>query len=417
MPKRNKVFSLLLSIFFFSFPLISCGDEPGFAKYTPDVFLCDLTYDQSEWIIKGIQKENGNRIAEIPDMIDGKPVTQILSLDYRPNNEETSLHFTEIGIISIGKNVKTLSPYVFRDMLGLTQVLFAQDSQLEKIEQGAFAGCTNLSSLVLPDSLKYLEGETFNGCTNLMSLYIPKNLEVFNRSFNCGITTLSIDEENAFYSVVDNVLYNKDKTALEYYPAKKFDEAFTVLESTTQIMGVAFSGCKNLKTVNLGNVTKVDRQAFAGCENITTITADHLSIVDDNPFQDTAWFKNYVGGEIFLGKCLLSYTKFAFALDLTGYTSIAPYAFKGHTDLHRITFDNELINIGEGAFMDCTNLYEVIFYNPSRMVFISKDSFKNNATNRFFKVHESLFNDYATYNNYATNEFWQPYKDSIKTFN
>ena len=404
----KKFFSFFGTFIFaasLSIPFAGCS-----VNKANDLFKYDPTANQSEWIITGIEKENGDGILEIPEKIDGKPVTQILSLDYRPNNEETSLHFTEIEKISIPKNVKLISPFSCRDMVGLQEVLFTEDSQLEKIEQGAFAGCKNLQSIPFPESLNILEGEVFDGCESLTSLHLPKNLVQFGRSFHCGITTLTIDEENQTYSIVDNVLYNKDKTILEYYPMCKPDEEFTILDSATQIVGEAFSNCKNLKNVHLGNVTKIGRCAFMGCENIMEITADKLLYVDEYPFNDTAWYKNHQGGEISLGKVLLSYTKFAFALDLSGYRYIAPYAFQGHKDLHSITFDNELTSIGTGAFKDCTNLYEVIFHNRSAMVFIGENVFENNATNRFFKVYEPLYEEYIE------NNFWQTYKDNITTY-
>lgn len=415
MKKFFATFTAFAFIVGLSIPLIGCSNN---TPANGDVLRYAPTANQGEWIITGIEKENGDGILQIPETLEGKPVTEILSLEYRPNNEETSLHFTQIERLGIPKKVKTISPYVCRDMVGLQEVYFSEGSQLEKLDQGVFMGCKNLHTLDLPSSLKYIYVEAFDGCEALTSLHLPKHIEVVAAPFkDSGITELTIEEENEHFSIVDSVLYDKNKTTLFYYPAQKPEESFTVLDSVDIISGSAFYDCKNLKTVNLNNVSKVEREAFEECENLATITADSLKYVDGTPFDDTAWWKNYQGEEIFLGKCLLRYTKFAFALDLTGYECIAPYAFKGHTDLHRITFDDELINIGEGAFMDCTNLYEVLFYNPSKMVFISQNSFENNATNRFFKVHESLFNEYATYNNYATNEFWQPYKDRIKTFN
>lgn len=415
MKKFFAAFTAFTFITGLSLPLIGCAVNTPSANV--DVLKYIPSADKKEWIITGIEKENDDGILEIPETINGKPVTNISSLDYRPNNEETSLHFTEIEKLSIPKTVKTMSAYLCRDMVGLKEVCFSEGSHLEKMEQGLFTGCKNLYNIVLPDSVKYIYMEVFDGCEALTSLEIPKNVSTLSVPFkNSGIAELTIDEENETYSVVDNVLYDKDKTTLEYYPAHKLEESFTVLDSVIRINAWAFQDCKKLKNVNLNNVSKVDNEAFSGCENLATITADSLKFVDGTPFADTAWWKNYQGGEIFLGKCLLRYTKYAFALDLTGYASIAAYAFKGHDDLHRITFDDELLNIGEGAFENCVNLYEVIFHNRSTMVFIGNNTFNNNAKNRFFKVYKYLYDDYSQYNNYGTNEFWQPYKENIKTF-
>lgn len=410
----KKVITLLSVIPIFGLFVACYGISPTSQMsnddLSTDVFLYDFTSNQNEIIIVGVAKENGDNILDIPETIDGKPVAQILSLDYHPNNEATSLHFTKFEKISIPSNVQTIYPYCFRDMIALQEVVFTENSQLEKIEQGAFKGCKNLKSFTFPNSLKHLEGEAFDGCTAFTSLHIPKNLETFSPSYTWGLTTLTVDKENVFYTAVDDVLYSKDKSILQYYPAHKPDESFTVLDSTTHIMGQSFMNCKQLKSINLNNTVKVDKGAFDGCEYLANITAEHLRFVDETPFKDTAWYKNYQGGEISLGKVLLSYTGFAFNLHLTGYVSIAPYAFQGHTNLHEITFDSELLNIGDEAFADCTNLYMVTFSNKSTMVYIDKNTFDNNAKNRYIKVYQPL------YEKYAKNEFWKIYLDCLDTY-
>lgn len=384
-----------------------------------DIFKYDSTENQNAWVITGIEKENGDGILEIPEMIEEKPVTEILSLDYRPNNEEKSLHFTEIKCLKIPQNIKFISPYLCRNMLGLQEVVFSEESLVEKLE-GTFQGCKNLHSIHLPTSLKQIFSQTFEDCEALTCLALPKSVKYISAISlkNSGIVDLAVDLENAYFSAVNNVLYDKQLTQLIYYPEKKPEEEFTVLDSVTEISVYAFSNCKALKRIDLNNVEIIRKMSFAGCENLAEITAENLKYVDgEYVFDETAWYKNYQGGEISLGKVLLSYKKFAFALDLSGYVSIAPYAFKGHTDLHRITFDYELTSIGNGAFMDCVNLYEVIFNSRAIMVFIGSNVFENNAPNRYFKVYKSLFTDNPNnFNNYANNIFWQPYKDSIRTF-
>ena len=180
-----------------------------------DIFKYDSTENQNAWIITGIEKENGDGILEIPEIIEGKPVSEILALDYRPNNEETSLHFTEIQRLKIPKNVKSISPYLCRNMLGLQEVVFSEESLVEKLE-GTFQGCKNLHRINLPTSLKDIFQETFDGCEALTSLFLPKSLNYISAIglMNSGIVDLTVDLENARLSAVDNVLYNKQLTEL-----------------------------------------------------------------------------------------------------------------------------------------------------------------------------------------------------------
>ena len=48
------------------------------------------------------------------------------------------------------------------------------------------------------------------------------------------------NESNQYYCSVDNVVFNKDKTQLVYYPLGKEDKEYTVPEGTKQVLTWAF---------------------------------------------------------------------------------------------------------------------------------------------------------------------------------
>lgn len=53
-----------------------------------------------------------------------------------------------------------------------------------EIGKEAFAGCTNLQSLVIPNSVKVIEEGAFGDCTSLQSLEIPNSVtEIDERAF------------------------------------------------------------------------------------------------------------------------------------------------------------------------------------------------------------------------------------------
>lgn len=94
----------------------------------------------------------------------------------------------------------------------------------------AFASCTNLQYVYLPNSLKTINIGAFGGCYNLMSITLGDGLE-----------TIGVD---------------------------------------------AFSGCTRLKSVEIPiSVTNIERYAFNGCSSLTSIVVpDGITTIKERAF-------------------------------------------------------------------------------------------------------------------------------------
>ena len=74
------------------------------------------------------------------------------------------------------------------------------------------------------------------------------------------------NESKAFIDE-DHVLFNKNKTTLIAYRAKKTN--YTIPNSVTTIGKSAFSNCRSLTSINIPNsVTTIEERAFVGCRNL-----------------------------------------------------------------------------------------------------------------------------------------------------
>ena len=62
---------------------------------------------------------------------------------------------------------------------------------ITKIYEGAFAGCTNIHSLILPAKLNHIHNNAFNGCENLIFISLPKTLKNIGRFAFADCTSLS----------------------------------------------------------------------------------------------------------------------------------------------------------------------------------------------------------------------------------
>lgn len=80
---------------------------------------------------------------------------------------------------------------------------------------------------------------------SLISLSIPKTVTEIvtqGRGYSyAGLQTITVDADNANFTAVDGVLYNKDKTELIKYPMQKTAEEYVIPDGVTEISIGAFS--------------------------------------------------------------------------------------------------------------------------------------------------------------------------------
>ena len=167
------------------------------------------------------------------------------------------------------------------------------------IGEGAFERCTNLTSVMIPDSVTSIGAKAFYNCTRL---------------------TITVDVNNTAYQSIDGNLYTKDGKTLVQYAIGKTDTSFTIPSSVTSIGDWAFSGCKNLRSVVIPNsVTSIGDYAFSGCTHLTSVVIPN------------------------------------------SVTSIGNYAFDGCKILTSVVIGGGLTSIGSNAFSKCECLSRVYY--------------------------------------------------------
>lgn len=154
-----------------------------------------------------------------------------------------------------------------------------------------------VTEVKLPSTIRYIGKSAFNSCENLKKINLPASLEsigdfVFTK---CNaLTSISCDSENQYFSVLDGVLYNKEKTELLYAPAV---ESLTVPSTVTTIGYYAFYYNYNLKSLTIPeSVTEIKEGAFGNCIALSNITIqeNQLAAVGDFAFADCYALKKLV---------------------------------------------------------------------------------------------------------------------------
>ena len=185
------------------------------------------------------------------------------------------------------------------------------------IGNGAFAGCTNLTSMTIPNSVTNIGWGVFGGCSGRMSILVGA--------------------ENTNYKSANGLLLSKDGKTL----IVGVNGDVTIPSSVTRIHGGAFRYCKSLTSVMIpSSVTSIGDSAFSGCSALTSVTI---------PGSVTSIWP----GAFFGCSSLTSVTIG------NGVRSIGNGAFDGCNSLTSVTILGSVTNIGWEAFADCTNLARV----------------------------------------------------------
>ena len=193
--------------------------------------------------------------------------------------------------------------------------------EVERIGNRAFADCTGITSIVIPDGVAEIDGFAFGDCTSLAEI------------------TVSPDNQN--YSSVDGVLFNKDKSELLAYPIGNSRSIYTVPDGVTKIGDDAFYHCRSLSKVKLSNdLTEIDNFVFTGCTSLEEITMPN-SVTE-------------IGMSAFEGCISLSKVKLS-----NNLTYINEDIFYGCTSLTEIAIPDSVTEIGGSAFAFCTSLREI----------------------------------------------------------
>ncbi len=92
--------------------------------------------------------------------------------------------------LTIPNSVIRIGAEAFRHCNNLRYVYFLENSKLEIIDVGAFDSCTNLETIIIPNSVLSIKDYAFS-CCNIKSIIIPKNVINLGKNVFAGCTGLT----------------------------------------------------------------------------------------------------------------------------------------------------------------------------------------------------------------------------------
>lgn len=303
--------------------------------------------------------------------------------------------FNGLPVTAIGNN-----PY-FRYASAITNVTIP--SSVTSIGEDAFANCSSLPDMVIPNTVTQLGAGVFEYCTSLTNVTLPNNLTSLGQSFFAGCTGL----QN--YAVPANVT---DIGAEAFYGCTSL-LSVTVPTGVTNVGYAAFANCSALGGIQLpDSVISLGSSMFYGCSNLSWVIlpAGITSIPAASPsdiggmFQYCIFLTSFpvpntitnIGDLAFanctgvssvaipgsvkeIGASAFYYSSLTSVTISDGVSSIDISAFGGCIDLPSVAIPASVTNIGAGAFAYCTGLTNILVdasnsnYGTANGVLFTKD--------------------------------------------
>ncbi len=303
------------------------GDEPSgdTAIGTIDKLAFVLNEETNEYAVKCLdQTIEGNVI--IPAKFKNLPVTSIAQKGFYKCPNITS--------VIIPNSIKTIEESAFYYCLSLRGVLFNDGSLLNDIEDFAFFHCPMLTNINIPNNVTYIGKQVFQDC-GFSSINLPSKITVISEGlFASCVNLTSIKIPNGVTSIETNAFTTCARLA-----------SVTIPEGVTKIGETAFSSCNSLTNLVIpDSVSELGEKVFMHSEKLERI---------DLPRN----IKNIPSG-LFNGcKGLVSVT-------FGNITSIGDYAFLNCSSLVSLPeIPSTIEEVGIDAFRGCSQLSANVFDN------------------------------------------------------
>lgn len=205
-----------------------------------------------------------------------------------------------------------------------------------------------INDIVIPNGVKEIGYSAFKGCTSLTSITIPNSVaKIHNYAFD-GCTNLSSITVCA--TEIGNGVFEN---------CKKLSSV--ILTNEVKDIGKSvFQYCTSLKSIVIpSSVTKIGKYLFENCPNLTSIVVESGNTIYDsrdncNAIIETARNKIING-------CAKSFIP-------STVSSIDNCAFEYCRGLTSITIPSSVYNIGYGAFHGCGDLNNIVIQNGVKTI-------------------------------------------------
>lgn len=306
--------------------------------------------------------------------------------------------------LNVPASVTRIGDWAFDYASSLTSIELPD--AVKTIGEGAFSGCYAMTSIKLGKGLETIANNAFKDCSELTSIDLPASLKSIGTNVFLGcenLAAINVEEGNTIMASYHGAIFSPDLKTLRFGPpaikeviipdqcenvaSKAFEKAkiekVTGSKNLLQIGEYAFSDCKQLTYIELGNkLTTISEGAFASTAIEYITLPETLTSMGDRAFENCGELKTIVIPD--------------------KVPEIGIYCFFNCMSLESATWGKGVRNMGEYAFRHCPSLTSMIC-KPTTPVKIYDETYFD--TDQYSTIH--VYVPASSLNAYKNADGWK----------
>ena len=249
----------------------------------------EVTYNGKTYSVTSIGHYAFNKCSSLTSVTIPNSVTSIGYEAFYNCSGLTSVTINSDYILS--KNYSTNSS--LKDIFGVQVEKYIIGNSVTTIGNSAFYGCSGLTSVTIPNSVTSIGGAAFYNCSSLEKVIVNDIAAWCNINFG-GSAANPLYYAHHLYSdentEITNLIIPNSVTEIRAFAFHRCSSltSVTIPSNVTSIGNSAFWGCTSLTSVTIpGSVTSIGNSAFGGCTGLTSVTIPNsVTSIGSSAFQE-----------------------------------------------------------------------------------------------------------------------------------